>query len=81
MAWSITSLRMLGKFEAAKYSFHLFIAPVHPDRKLGNLQLRMGHAHIEIADTASNLAEIALQVGDIRLNSPKHFEYELIRYV
>jgi hypothetical protein len=81
MAWSITSLRMLGKFEAAKYSFHLFIAPVHPDRELGNLELHMGHAHYEIADTASDFADIGLQVGDIRLNSPKHFAYELIRYV
>ncbi len=72
---------MIRKLKAAKYSFHLLIAPVHSDRKLGDLELHMGHAHFEIADTASDLADIGLQVGDIRLNSPKHFEYELIRYL
>jgi hypothetical protein len=72
---------MFGKFEAAKYSFHLLVAPVHPDRKLGDLQLHMGHAHLEIADTASDLADIGLQVGDIRLNAPEHLEYQLIRYL
>jgi hypothetical protein len=77
---------MFGEFEAAKDSFHLLIAPVHPDRELGDPDVDFGkpdfhmcHPRFEIAGAASDLANIGFQVSYIRLNAPKHFEDKLIR--
>jgi hypothetical protein len=77
---------MFGEFEAAKDSFHLLIAPVHPDRELGDPDVDFGkpdfhmcHPRFEIAGAASDLANIGFHVGDIRLNAPKHLKNKLIR--
>jgi hypothetical protein len=79
---------MIRKFEAAKNSLHLLIAPVHPDRKLGDPHIHFGepdfhvsHAGLEIAYSASDFADVVFQVRDIRLNAPKDLKNKLVSWL
>ena len=76
----VISLRMIRKLQPAQDSFHLLAAPVHPDGKLRHLELHMGEADFEIAGASSDLADIRLQIGDIRLNGPQDLKEEFVRW-
>jgi hypothetical protein len=71
---------MISKLESAKKSFHLFVAPVHPHRELSDLEPHMDHSHLEIADPASDLADVVFQIRNIGLNAREDLKDELVRW-